>query len=155
MQLYQISCKFNFDFIVLFCTCDIYCMSVHPGRGIPPLRLFLGSLHLFSPLLKGFSFSTWQVFAHSTWGSKDRVWRSLQIAWFDMIWFKNRRGWKKLDKHWKGGRADERDAVQVWTGRLRQNSSNRAEQTTQIQDRRGENKTKLVVHSTRKSPWVS
>ncbi len=37
----------------LLCTRDIYCTSVRPGRGIPPLRLFLMFLPLFF-LLKGF-----------------------------------------------------------------------------------------------------
>ena len=31
----------NWDFVILFCTCNIYFTSVHAGRGIPPLWLFL------------------------------------------------------------------------------------------------------------------
>ena len=31
----------NCGFVVLVCTCDIYCMSVCPGRGISPLWLIL------------------------------------------------------------------------------------------------------------------
>ena len=31
----------NGDFVVLFYLCNIYCVSVDPGRGIPPLWLFL------------------------------------------------------------------------------------------------------------------
>ena len=60
-----------------FCTRDIYCMSVLPGRGISPLWLFLMFLPLFFfsfYLVKRvfFSPSTWQVFPHSNEGSKDR-----------------------------------------------------------------------------------
>ncbi len=37
----------------LFCTHKIYCMTVRPGRGIPPLLLFLRFLLSFFPV-KGF-----------------------------------------------------------------------------------------------------
>ena len=43
---YKLFCK------TLFCTRDIYCMSVRPGRGIPPLRLFLRCLPSFFSSLK-------------------------------------------------------------------------------------------------------
>ena len=48
----------NCAFVVLFCTRNIYCISVHPGRGIPPLRLFLRFLPSFFPcsLFPFFSF---------------------------------------------------------------------------------------------------
>ncbi len=39
--------------IDLFCTLDIYCMSVRPERGIPPLLLLLRFLPFFVPV-KGF-----------------------------------------------------------------------------------------------------
>lgn len=42
------------DFVDLLCTCDIYCTSVRPGRGIPPLRLFLRFLPLFFPVKRVF-----------------------------------------------------------------------------------------------------
>ncbi len=45
-----IRCDFVSDF---FCTLDIYCMSVHPGRGIPHQVLFLMVSSIFSPV-KGF-----------------------------------------------------------------------------------------------------
>ena len=41
----NVTCKLWF--VALFCTRDIYCMSVRPGRGIPPLWLFLRFLPLF------------------------------------------------------------------------------------------------------------
>ena len=54
----NVTCKLWF--FALFCTPDINCMSVHPGRGIPPLWLFLRFLPLFFfTLLKG---SFFQVF---------------------------------------------------------------------------------------------
>ena len=30
----------NCDFVVLVSTFEMYCLSVHPGRGIPPMWLF-------------------------------------------------------------------------------------------------------------------
>ena len=41
----NVTCKLWF--FALFCTCDICCMSVCPGRGIPPLWLFLRFLPSF------------------------------------------------------------------------------------------------------------
>ena len=68
----------NCDYVVLFCTFDIYCMSVRPGRGIPPLWLFLRFLpFLFFFPVKRFFFSICEVFPHSDRGSKDRGCRSL------------------------------------------------------------------------------
>ena len=46
----------------LFCTCNIFCMSVHPGRGIPPLWVFLKFFFFF-----------------------DLIW--FDLIWFDLIWF--------------------------------------------------------------------
>ena len=42
------------NFVVLFCARNIHCMSVSPGRGILPLRLFLR----FLPFLSSFKFSS-------------------------------------------------------------------------------------------------
>ncbi len=39
-------------FVDLFCTHDIYCKSVRPGRGIPPLLVLLRFLPFFFSLLK-------------------------------------------------------------------------------------------------------
>ena len=50
----------NFDFVVLFCTCDLYCMSVRPGSGILLLWLCLKFLASFFLLLKVI-LSIWQV----------------------------------------------------------------------------------------------
>ena len=45
------------DFVVLFCTSNIYCLSVHPGRGIPPsVAPPEVSSIFFPPLLKVFYF---------------------------------------------------------------------------------------------------
>ena len=40
----------NCDFAVVSYTCDIYCTSVHPGKGIPSLWLFLVFLPSFIPV---------------------------------------------------------------------------------------------------------
>ena len=52
-KMYQIFCQCNlyWDFVVLFCTCGIYWMYVRPGRGIPPLWLFLSKC--FFTLVEG------------------------------------------------------------------------------------------------------
>ena len=51
IYLFQIFCLFvNSVVVVLSCTHDIYCMMMaHPGRGTPPLWLFLRLLPFFSP----------------------------------------------------------------------------------------------------------
>ena len=48
-----IHCNCTICLCWLFCTCDIHCTSVRPGRGIPPLWLFLRFLPHFFPV-KGF-----------------------------------------------------------------------------------------------------
>ena len=51
------SIRYNFNFAALVCTCDTYCMSVSPGRGIPPLWIFLRfPPSFFPPLFKVFFF---------------------------------------------------------------------------------------------------
>ena len=67
IYLFQIFCLFvNSVVVVLSCTHDIYCMMMaHPGRGTPPLWLFLRLLPFFFPASKVF-------FPHSNRGSKDR-----------------------------------------------------------------------------------
>ena len=70
------------------CTCNIYCTSVHPGRGIHPLWLFLRFLPHFS-LLKRFFWG--QVFPHSNRESKDRECRlstDCKALW-GKLWFVN------------------------------------------------------------------
>ena len=53
----------NCDFVVVFCTCDIYCMSTGTGKGIPPLWLFLRFLpSLFHPSKSFFFFSQYGKF---------------------------------------------------------------------------------------------
>ena len=70
----NVTCKLWF--VALFCTRDIYCMSVHPGRGIPPLWLFLRFPPLFFlfcffyPVKRVFFPLTCEVFPHSNRGSK-------------------------------------------------------------------------------------
>lgn len=49
----------NCDFVVLSCTCDIYCMTVCPGRRSSSSW---GFLHLIVPLWKGF-FSQYSKFS--------------------------------------------------------------------------------------------
>ena len=56
------------DLVALFCTCDIYCMSVRPGRWIPPLWLSLRFLPVFFPCKRVF----WVVVPYPERGSKDR-----------------------------------------------------------------------------------
>ena len=51
----------NCDFVVLFCTCNIFCMSVRSGRGIPLLWLFLRFPPFLFPPVKRVIFSMWQV----------------------------------------------------------------------------------------------
>ena len=65
--LYRIAVN---DFVVMFCTCCIYCMSV--CSGIPPSLLFLRFPQSFLPTIKLFFFLNWRVFPHSNRGSKDR-----------------------------------------------------------------------------------
>ena len=68
----------NCGFVVLVCTCDIYCMSVCPGRGISPLWLilrFLPSIYFWvkkKKKQKKCLFSIWQVFPHSNRGPNNR-----------------------------------------------------------------------------------
>ena len=69
-NLYQLFCQSNMwtvIFVLLFCTCDICCVFVCPGTGIPPSR---GFFHLFCSSL--FFFSVWQVFPLLDKGSKNR-----------------------------------------------------------------------------------
>ena len=61
----------NCDFVVLVSTFEMYCLSVHPGRGIPPMWLF-PRFHpsFFLHVTFFFSLSIWHVFSYSKRGQR-------------------------------------------------------------------------------------
>ena len=64
------------DFVVLFCACSIYCMSVCPGRGIPPLWLFF-------PTIKSVFFLNMAGFPHCSNATLSFGYINI----IDLIWF--------------------------------------------------------------------
>lgn len=62
------SLNIHISLVVLFCARSIYCTSVHPGREVPPLFLFLRipPFFFFFFLLQGV-FDVWGVSPPSNW----------------------------------------------------------------------------------------
>lgn len=52
------------DFVVLFCTSDIYCMCVRSGRGIPLLGLCVRFVPSFFPVTKVFQYGKFLSFLY-------------------------------------------------------------------------------------------
>lgn len=51
-KMYQHMCPSVCSLLLLVCKCDLYCWSVRPGRGTPPLWLLLGFNRGTSSFLK-------------------------------------------------------------------------------------------------------
>lgn len=72
--------KLHIYYVAVFCTQNYYCVSVHPGRGIPSLLLFLKN---FFPL-KGFFFN--QILRAEDVVAQIVIWGYINKTWFYMIW---------------------------------------------------------------------